>query len=65
VSTYFQLASYFRCMKNSITSRAFVHDTAIIKAQLTLGVSLKGHGTGKSEYVQNDIAVRTHKARNT
>ena len=35
VSTYFQLASHFRCMKNKITSDAFVQETAIMKNQPT------------------------------
>ena len=38
VSTYFQLASYFTCMKNRITSIALVQETAIMKAQPTCGV---------------------------
>ena len=37
VSTYFQLASYFTCMKNRITSIALVHETAIMKAQPIFG----------------------------
>jgi ABC-type polar amino acid transport system ATPase subunit len=35
VSTYFQLFSYFTCMKNMMTSIAFVQDTAIMNVQPT------------------------------
>ena len=42
VSTYFQFASHQTCMKNRITSIAFVQDTAIMKAQPTWGWSRQG-----------------------
>ena len=42
VSTYFQLASQIKCMKNEITSIAFVHETAIMNTQPTAGVSWNG-----------------------
>ena len=35
VSTHFQLASHIKCMKNMITSIAFVQETAIMNAQAT------------------------------
>ena len=34
VRTYFQFASQSRCMKNMITRSAFMHETAIITAQV-------------------------------
>ena len=37
VSTYFQFASHQTCMKNRITSIAFVHETAIMNVQPTCG----------------------------
>ena len=37
VSTYFQFASHSMCMKNRMTSIAFVHETAIIKAHIACG----------------------------
>ena len=39
VSTYFQLASHNKCMKNKITSMALVQETAIMNAQPMVGVS--------------------------
>ena len=45
VKTYFQSASYFKCMKNKITSMALVHETAIMNERPTSGCSCHGHAS--------------------
>src|SRR3954470_22089963 len=62
VSTHFQLASHNRCMKNMITSIAFVHDTAIISARLAC---VETWSRQKSKYVRNEHIVSAHSATNT
>jgi hypothetical protein len=42
VTTHFQLASHFKCMKNRITSIAFVQETAIIQSRLMARLSPNG-----------------------
>ena len=60
VSTYFQLASHSKCMKNRITNIAFTQDTPIIK--IHVGALSKGH---QSCVVMKEHAVSAHKHTNT
>ena len=62
VNTYFQLASQIRCMKNAMTRKALVQETAIMNVLLTTGSTLLSQ---KSKKVRNDAVVSTHKAMNT
>jgi hypothetical protein len=49
-------------MKNRMTNIAFVQETAIMNAQPTEGVSLKGQ---YCEYVKKEADVKTHKTTKT
>src|SRR6478752_5085769 len=62
VSTHFQLASHNKCMKNMMTSIAFVHETAIMSARLACTETCSRQ---KSKYVRNEHIVSAHSATNT
>lgn len=62
VSTHFQLASHFKCIKNMITSMAFVQETNIMNARLA---SIGTRSRQKSKYVRNDNDVSTHRLTKT
>ena len=61
VSTYFQFASHFKCMKNRITKEALAHDTIIMPTIATIGAdSLMGELPMRKE-----IDVKTHNPTKT